>query len=69
MFNIPIRQFAPEIQANQRHGTPADVWGLGYLATQLIDHLSIVQDSEMFVALRELVASMMQTEQDARPTM
>ena len=65
-FNVPRQKFAPEIEASERHGMPADVWGLGHLATQLMGYLS---PSEQVAELRKLVACMMQVDQDARPTM
>jgi len=35
-FNFPHKQFAPEIESGQPHGSPADVWGLANLAKQLV---------------------------------
>ena len=66
---MPGHQFAPEIQANERHGLPADVWGLGHLATQLLNQFLPNFASEKVEALQDLVSNMMQAEQQARPTM
>ena len=44
VFNVPSQRFAPEIEANERHGMSADVWGLGHLATQLMAYLSPSQE-------------------------
>ena len=66
---MPGHQFAPEIEANERHGKPADVWGLGHLTNQLLNHFKSSSASEKLEALKELVSSMMLADQYARPTM
>ena len=36
-FNIPTKLFAPEIEANESHGCPVDVWGLGQITNRLLE--------------------------------
>ena len=36
-FNVTDRPIAPEMVANERHGYPTDVWGLGQIISEFLE--------------------------------
>ena len=71
-FNLTCREFAPEITAGLAHGPPADVWGLGRVAIELMGRLESATDEcteQSQHPLYALALTMVQEEQEERPTM
>ena len=71
-FNLTCREFAPEITAGLAHGPPADVWGLGRVAIEMMGRVmesggEIPEQSQN--PLYALALTMVQEDQEARPTM
>ena len=66
-FYIEGREFAPEITANQPHGQPADVWGLGQIMAKLLAKTKSQESNSVSRALYKLAEDMVQVDAEARP--